>query len=260
MSDALVLRSDAGAVSTLTINRPKALNALNAAVLAELHRHLSALAADHAIRAVVLTGAGERAFVAGADISEFVGTSPVDALGISLRLQAVATLIETMPKPIVAAINGFCLGGGMELALACDMRIASANAMLGQPEIKLGIIPGGGGTVRLVKAVGTSVAKMLCLTGDPITAERAMALGLVAAIHPAEGLEAAAAELAAKLAAFAPFAMAQAKSAIHRAADVDTAAALEFEAKTFALCFGTADQAEGANAFLEKRKPAFTGR
>ncbi|MCU0829980.1 MAG: enoyl-CoA hydratase-related protein [Rhizobiaceae bacterium] len=259
MSDSLVIRADHGAVATLTINRPKALNALNAAVLGALLDALRAIAIDDSVRAVIITGAGERAFVAGADIGEFVGASPVEALAISDRLKQVAELIEAMSVPVIASVNGFCLGGGMELALACDIRIASSNAMLGQPEIKLGIIPGGGGTVRLVKTAGVSVAKMLCLTGEPVGAERALGLGLVASVHTPEALADAAMELAGKLAALPPFALGQAKASIQRAADIDTAAAVQFEAQAFALCFSTADQKEGATAFLEKRKATFTG-
>jgi enoyl-CoA hydratase len=259
MNDELVTRADEGAVATLTINRPKALNALNAAVLGQLSALASAVAADPAIRVLVITGAGERAFIAGADISEFVGATPVDALAISGRLKTLADQLEAMAKPVIASVNGFCLGGGMELALACDIRIAADTAMFGQPEIKLGIIPGGGGTVRLAKVAGVSVAKMLCMIGDPIAAERAHALSIVAAVHPAAELAAETAKLAAKLAALPPFALGQVKSSIQRAVDIDTAAGVDFEMKSFALCYATEDQKEGAAAFLEKRKPNFTG-
>jgi enoyl-CoA hydratase len=260
LSQTLVTRSNDGAVATLTISRPKALNALNAQVLTDLQTHIAAIAADPAVRVLMLTGAGERAFVAGADISEFVGATPIDAMAISARLKSVADMLEAMPKPVVAVVNGFCLGGGMELALACDMRIASSNAMFGQPEIKLGVIPGGGGTVRLSKVAGKSVAMMLCLTGDPISADRAMGLGIVAAVHAPEALTEAAAVLGAKLAALPPFALAQVKSTLNRVGDMDVAAGVDFEMQAFALCYATADQAEGAQAFLEKRKPVFTGR
>lgn len=260
MNEDLVTRADHGAVATITVNRPKALNALNAAVLGALDAHVATVAADEAIRVLVITGAGERAFIAGADISEFVGATPVDALAISTRLKKLADRLEALPKPVVAAVNGFCLGGGMELALACDIRIAADTAMFGQPEIKLGIIPGGGGTVRLAKVAGVSVAKMLCMTGDPISAERAMGLGIVASVHPAAELAAAAEQLAGRLAALPPFALGQVKSAIQRAIDIDTAAGVDFEMKSFALCYATQDQKEGAAAFLEKRKPVFTGR
>lgn len=259
-TEPLVTRSDKGAVATLTLSRPKALNALNKQLLAELKAHVAAVGEDPGIRVLMVTGGGERAFVAGADISEFVGATPVDALAISGRLKDIADMLEAMPKPVVAVVNGFCLGGGMELALACDIRIASANAMFGQPEIKLGVIPGGGGTVRLTKVAGSSVAKMLCMLGDPVDAGRAMALGIVASVHPAQELAAVADALGEKLAALPPFALAQVKSAIQRAADLDTAAGVDFEMKSFALTYATQDQAEGAAAFLEKRKPVFTGR
>jgi enoyl-CoA hydratase len=254
MDDELVLLSQDGAVATLTINRPKALNAFNKATLNRLKERVEAITADDSVRVLMITGAGERAFVAGADISEFVGATPVDALAIAARLRAVFAALEAMPKPVVAVINGFCLGGGMELALACDIRIASSAAMLGQPEIKLGVIPGGGGTARLAKSIGRSAAMMMCMTGEPITAERAMGLGLVASIHAPDELAQAAAALGRKLAALPPFALAQVKSAVNRAADLDITAGVDFEMNS------TADQEEGAAAFLEKRKPVFTGR
>lgn len=260
MAEDVVTIERAGPVGTLTIRRPKALNALNAAVLKALRAGVEALAQDEAIRVIALTGEGDRAFVAGADINEFVGASPADALAIADRLKRATEALARAPKPVVAVVNGFCLGGGFELALACDIRIASSKAQFGLPEIKLGILPGGGGTVRLTKLAGASVARMLAMTGDSIDAERAHALGLVASIHAPEELAAAGTALCAKLAALAPFALAQLKSSLAIAVDADSETALNAEIKAFALCYSTEDQKEGAKAFLEKRKPAFTGR
>jgi len=260
MSEQLVTVDVDGPVGTITVRRPKALNALNQGVVAGLQAAVARLSADPSVRVVLLQGEGERAFVAGADIAEFVGASPADALAIAGRIRIVTDALVAAPKPVVAVVGGFCLGGGFELALACDIRIASTTARFGLPEIKLGILPGGGGTVRLTKIAGSSVARMLTMTGDPIDAERAYALGLVASVHPPEELAAAAAALAAKLAALPPFALAQLKSSLNIAVDTATAAACDAEIKAFALCYSTADQAEGAAAFLEKRKPVFTGR
>lgn len=249
-----------GSIATITLHRPKALNALNAMVLAELVAAAIDLSADPAIRVVLLTGEGDRAFIAGADITEFVGASPADALQIGQRIKQLNSVLTSMPKPVVAVINGYCLGGGLEVALACDIRIASNTARLGLPEIKLAILPGGGGTVRLTKIAGSSVARMLAMTGEPISAERAMALGLLYSVHPPEELAGAARSLATQLAGMAPFAMAQVKNQLNIAVDADTASAIEAEIKSLALCFSTEDQEEGAAAFLEKRKPNFTGR
>jgi enoyl-CoA hydratase len=247
------------AIGTITVRRPKALNALNADVLAELFEAITRLSADTSVRVVLLTGDGDRAFIAGADINEFVGASPLDALTIAARLKKVVDALAEVPKPVVAVINGYCLGGGMELALACDIRIASTTAQLGLPEIKLGIMPGAGGTVRLTKIAGSSVARMLTMTGEPISAERAHLLGLVASIHQPQELHSAAAALAEKLALLSPFALTQLKSALNIAVDVHTSAAYEAEIKAFALCFATNDKDEGTKAFLERRKPVFTG-
>lgn len=260
MTEKLVTTEIDGAVGTITIRRPKALNALNAAVIAELFEAATALVEDPSVRVIAITGEGDRAFVAGADITEFVGASPADAMAIALRIKKVTDLLAASPKPVVAVVNGFCLGGGFELALACDIRIASSKAMFGLPEIKLGILPGGGGTVRLTKVAGSSVARMMALTGDPIPAPRACDLGLVISVHEPEELSAAARALTEKLAALSPFALAQLKSSLTIAVDADIESACQAEIKAFALCFSTEDQAEGAKAFLEKRKPVFTGK
>ncbi|HWA43910.1 MAG TPA: enoyl-CoA hydratase-related protein [Hypericibacter adhaerens] len=259
MTDILVTAEVSGAIGTITVRRPKALNALNAEVLRQLLDAIGRLSDDKAVRVILLTGEGDRAFVAGADITEFVGASPADALAISERFKRVTNALTGAPKPVVAVINGYCLGGGFELALACDIRIAATTAKLGLPEIKLGILPGGGGTVRLTKIAGSSVARMMTMTGEPIAADRAYALGLVASVHAPEELARAAAALAEQLAALSPFALAQLKSSLNIAVDADTESACRAEIKAFALCYSTADQEEGAKAFLEKRKPVFTG-
>jgi enoyl-CoA hydratase/carnithine racemase len=260
MTNQFVTVERSGSSAMITLRRSKALNALNATVLAELLAAASELSADPSIRVVLMTGEGDRAFIAGADITEFVGASPADALQIGQRIKQLNSAITSMPKPVVAVINGYCLGGGLEVALACDIRIASTTARLGLPEIKLGILPGGGGTVRLSKIAGSSVARMLAMTGEPISADRAMALGLLYSVHPPEELAGAAKALAVHLESLAPFAMAQLKNQLNIAVDADTASAIEAEIKSLALCFSTQDQEEGAAAFLEKRKPNLTGR
>ena len=222
MTHQLVTTDIDGAIGTITVRRPQALNALNATVMKGLLDGIMRLSGDAAVRVVQLTGEGDRAFIAGADISEFVGASPADALAIAARIKLVIDALTRCPKPVVAVVNGFCLGGGLELALACDIRIASTKAQFGLPEIKLGILPGGGGTVRLTKIAGSSVARMMTMTGDPIPASRALELGLVASIHEPEMLAKEAKILTDKLAALPPFALAQLKSALNIAADTDT--------------------------------------
>ena len=258
MKPEYVMTSVDGPVGRLTINRPEALNALNAEVLRQLQAGIAGLAEDRDVRVIVLDGS-ERAFVAGADISEFVGATPADAMKIAARFKHVADALIDCPKPVIASINGYCLGGGLELALACDLRIASDTAKFGLPEIKLGILPGGGGTVRLTKIAGSSVARMIAMTGRPIDANRAYALGLLISIHPSGELAKATQELAMHLAELPPFALAQLKSSLNAAIDASTESACQTEIKAFALCYSTRDQAEGAAAFLEKRKPKFVG-
>jgi len=255
----LVERKDRLAI--VTLNRPKALNALNRALLAELEAAIDELAADDLIGAIVITGAGERAFAAGADIGEF-NTLPSARVAADLSLygQAVFTEIEQLSKPVIAAINGFALGGGCELALACDIRLAADTARLGQPEINLGIIPGYGGTQRLPRLVGKGAAKLLCLTGDHITAAEAYRIGLVDRVVPAADLLAEATALAATLAGKAPVAVAAIKQAIDVGAGGTLADGLAYEAAQFGLVFDTQDRVEGVNAFLEKRPPTWQGR
>lgn len=259
MAERLVATAVDGTVGTITICRKKALNALNAAVQDQLLDAIAALASDPDVRVLVLTGEGDRAFAAGADVAEFVGARPADALVMAARAKRVIDALTGCPKPVVAVVNGFCLGVGFELALACDIRIASTAAQFGLPEIRLGILPGAGGTVRLTKIAGSSVARMMAMTGEPIPASRAFDLGLIASIHEPEALANAGRDLALRLAGLSPFALSQLKSSLNVAVDAATEAACQTEMKAFALCYSTADQEEGARAFLEKRKPVFTG-
>lgn len=257
MPERVVDWSIEGATGTITVRRPKALNALNAQVIRELDEAFAHLVDDAAVRVILLTGEGDRAFIAGADIGEFVGATPTDAVDLSLRIRRVTDRMVASPKPVVAVVNGFALGGGFEMALACDIRIAATTALFGLPEIKLGILPGGGGTVRLTQVAGTSVARQIALIGESIPAERARELGIVASVHEPAELAGAAKALAAKLAAYSAHALAQLKATLNTAVDAPTSAALDHEARAFALCFTHPDQLEGAKAFLEKRKPSF---
>jgi enoyl-CoA hydratase/carnithine racemase len=249
-----------GAVGIVTIDKPP-VNALSAGVIAELDEAFDELAADEAVRAVVLRGAGERAFVAGADISEFPSLGDeVAEEGSARGIQKLADRIETFPKPVVVAIHGWCLGGGLETALACDIRIAAEDAQLGQPEIKLGLLPGGGGTQRLPRVVGPGRAAWLNMTGDPIPAAQAYEWGLVERVVPREQLLDAALELARTLAERSPHALAVIKELARETRDLPIAEGLRREAKAFARCLGSEDGQEGVAAFLEKRQPQFTGR
>ncbi len=259
MSEVLIVER-IGAVERLTINRPDALNALNTAVRAALKSAFERITADESIRAVILTGAGEKAFVAGADIKEMANIGPREAEARSRATKTVHDAIARCPKPVIAAINGFALGGGFELALACDIRIAADNARLGLPEVKLAILPGGGGTARLSNLVGPAIARALCLSGDLISAERAFQLGIVTELAPKELLDEVVLKKAETLAALSPVALAQIKSVLDIAANADLDSALAAEAKAFALCFAAEDQKEGMAAFIEKRPARFTGR
>ncbi len=249
-----------GGVAVVTINRPKVLNALNTQTLDELRRAILELQHDDGIRAVVLTGAGEKSFVAGADINELAGQTPDGGREHAVRGQHVLDLIEHMGKPVIAAINGYALGGGCELAMACTIRIAADTARLGQPEINLGIVPGYAGTQRLARIVGRGRALELLLTGDQITAQEALRLGLVNRVVPGAELMADAKRLACALAAKAPIALRYILEAVHGGLDMPFAQAQVFEATLFGLVASTDDMREGTKAFLEKRKPAFKGR
>ena len=247
-------------VALVTLDRPDALNALNRALLTELRDRLAEVAEDAEVRAVVLTGAGDRAFAAGADIKEMEPMSVDEARAWGALGHECGRLLETMPKPTIAAVNGFALGGGCELALACDVRYASANARLGQPEANIGIIPGWGGTQRLARAVGIGMAKELIYSGRMVDAEEALRIGLVNAVFPPEEVLERALELAGSLAAKSPLVLAAAKELANRSLQGDLDAALDDEAERFAQLFGSEDQKEGMRAFVEKREPGFTGR
>ena len=248
-----------GRVAVITINRPQKLNALNIQTRAEGAAALEELREDESVRVVVITGAGEKAFVAGADISEFEGRTAVSQRDV-MTARSLFTAVDTFPKPVIAMINGFCLGGGCELALSCDIRVASDTARFGQPEINLGIIPGGGGTQRLTRLVGEGKAMELILTGDIIDAQTAYNLGLVNAVVPAADLEARTMELANRIAEKSPIALRMAKEAVKLASRSNLDEGLRREVDLFALCFSSEDKDEGVSAFLEKRKADFKGR
>ncbi len=248
-----------GAVVVLTINRPKVLNALNTQTIDELRRVVLDLKHDKLVRAVIITGAGEKSFVAGADINELAVQTPAQGKEHALRGQHVFDLIENMGKPVVAAINGYALGGGCELAMACTVRLASETARLGQPEINLGIIPGYGGTQRLARLVGKGVALELLLTGRQVTAQEAMQIGLVNRVVPPADLMAEAKRLAMDLSTKAPFAVQYIVEAVNRGLEQPFDKAQFLEATLFGLVASTKDMREGTAAFLEKRKPEFKG-
>jgi enoyl-CoA hydratase len=247
-----------GRVAVITINRPQKLNALNIQTRAEGAAALEELREDEGVRVVVITGAGEKAFVAGADIAEFEGRTAVSQRDV-MTARSLFTAVDTFPKPVIAMINGFCLGGGCELALSCDIRVASETARFGQPEINLGIIPGGGGTQRLTRLVGEGKAMELILTGDMIDAQHAYSLGLVNLVVPAADLEAKTMELANRIAEKSPVALRMAKEAVKTAARANLDEGLRREIDLFALTFSSQDKDEGVRAFLEKRKPDFKG-
>jgi enoyl-CoA hydratase len=246
-----------GAVATITLDRPKALNALNQQTLLELEQAVAQVARSPEIRAVIVTGAGEKAFVAGADIAEMAAYTPTQALAFAQLGHRVFAALEALPVPTIAAVNGFALGGGCELALACDLLYVSEKAKLGLPEVTLAVIPGFGGTQRLTRQVGRARAKELIFSGDMIDATKAKEVGLALEVLPADKLLAHAREVAQKVATRGPVAVAQAKRVIEAGADLPLKDANELERQAFALLFGTEDQKEGMKAFLEKRKAAF---
>ena len=249
-----VLLEKKGHYAVATINRPKALNALNSQVLEDLNELVDLVTADEEIRALVLTGAGEKAFVAGADIGEMSTLTKAEGEAFGKKGNDVFRKLETMPVPVIAAINGFALGGGCELSMSCDIRICADTAVFGQPEVGLGITPGFGGTQRLARLVSPGMAKQLVYTARNIKADEALRIGLVNAVYPAADLMAAAEKMAATIAANAPIAVRACKKAINEGLDVDMDAAIVIEEKLFGSCFETADQKEGMGAFLEKRK------
>jgi len=248
-----------GRVALITINRPDKRNALNIKTRQEGAAALEELREDEGVRVVVFTGAGDKAFVAGADIAEFAGRTAVTQRDV-MTSRSLFTAIDSFPKPVIAMINGYCLGGGCELALACDLRIASDKASLGQPEINLGIIPGGGGTQRLTHLIGEGKAMELILTGDIIDAQTAYKFGLVNLVVPAADLEAKTMEIANRIAEKSPVALRMAKEAVKTASRANLDEGLRREIDLFALCFSSEDKDEGVKAFLEKRKPEFKGR
>jgi enoyl-CoA hydratase len=255
-----ILMEKSGALAQVTINRPKVLNALNRKTLEELDHAFSQIESDPAIKAVIVTGAGDKSFIAGADINEFNSCDAAEGARFAKRGQAVLNRIENLDKPVIAAINGFALGGGCELAMACHIRIASSKARLGQPEINLGIIPGFGGTQRLTRLIGEGRAMELVLSGDPISAEEAKQMGLVNRVVAPEELLAAAKSLASKIAGKGAMAVRYAMESVHHGLQVSLPEALNLEAKLFGLCCATEDKREGTTAFLEKRTPSFKDR
>ena len=244
-------------IAFLTVNRPKVLNALNTDTLGEISAAIQEIRMDDAVQVAIITGAGERAFVAGADISQMYRLTALDGRGMTLIGQAVMNEIEALEKPVIAAVNGFALGGGCELAMACDIRIASAKAKFGQPEVNLGIIPGYGGTQRLPRLIGKGNAKYYAMTAEQITADEAYRLGLVQKVVEHEKLMDEAVRVAKLIMAKAPVAVRMAKLAIDHGMDADVKTGVSYEAEAYTTCFATQDRIEGMGAFLEKREAHF---
>ena len=255
-----ILLEKKNSIAYVTVNRPKVLNALNTATMEELRTAFTDIKSDAAIRVAILTGAGEKAFVAGADIGELAKQDPVSGKEFASRGQSVIDLIENLGKPVIACINGFALGGGCELAMACTMRLASEHAKLGQPEVKLGVIPGYGGTQRLARLVGKGLAMQQVLTGEMITAQEAHRIGLVNEVTAAAELIPRAEAIAAKIIANAPLAVQYAMEAVNKGMEMTLAEGLFLEAALFGVCCATEDKKEGTSAFLEKRAAAFKGK
>lgn len=255
-----LLFSKEGGIGTVTVNRPDVLNALSHSVYAELYGLFKEIEEDSEVHVVIITGSGEKAFVAGADIATMQPLNSTDVRGFINIARKAFDQIYSLSKPVIAAINGFALGGGCELAMCCDLRIASENAKFGQPEIGLGIIPGAGGTQRLSRLVGVTKAKELVYTGDIIDAHAAYSIGLINKVVSPNDLMSEANALARKMATKSSVILSLAKRAINSGMDVDLSSGLDLEAECFALCFSTEDQKEGMTAFLKKRKPVFNGR
>jgi enoyl-CoA hydratase len=258
MSDT-VLKELEGRVALLTINRPDKLNALNQQVRDDMLALLGEIEADDAIGAVVITGAGEKSFVAGADIGEFAGRTPFDQRE-AMRSPRIFDVMASYPKPVIAMINGFCLGGGCELAASCDIRVASDRARFGQPEINLGLIPGGGGTQRLPRIIGLGQSMRLILSGEMIQADEAARIGLVDLVSPADELRATTLELAGGIAAKSPLTLRVAKEAMRASQRMAVEEGILYERDLFCLCFSSDDKDEGVTAFLEKRAAEWKGR
>jgi len=255
----IIFQASAG-VATLTFNRPKVLNALNSELLSEFSHALDAVAGDESIRVLVLTGAGEKAFIAGADISELATLTALGAKQFSQKGHRIIWKLQQLPIPVLAAVNGFALGGGTEIALACDFIYASEKAVFGQPEINLGLIPGFGGTQRLPRLVGTNTAKEWIFTGKMVPAAEAHRIGLVCGIFSPEVLMVEVMKIAGTLAQKGRVALQAAKQAINNGMNVDAATGCNIEVDAFSLCMASEDAREGTRAFLEKRKPEFKGR
>ena len=254
-----ILLDRKGAVAVIRINRPDKLNAMNSKVKEEIIHALGDLEKDDAVHVAVITGVGDKAFVAGADINEFAGKKPIDQWN-AFGHTSLYNVVDRFPKPILAMINGYCLGGGCELAMACDIRVASDRASLGQPEINIGIIPGGGGSQRLPRLVGLGKALEMILTGDRISAAEAHRIGLVDLVVPHADLEAKTMELAEKIASKSPAAVRLAKAAVKASMNMPLNEGLRHEQSLFSVVFSTEDKEEGVRAFLEKRSPAWKGR
>ena len=249
-----------GAIATVTVNRPKVLNALNTPTWADLRTAFEDARDDDAVRGVILTGAGDKAFIAGADIGELAHASAVEAERASRFGQEVLELVENLGKPVIAAVNGFALGGGCETAMACTIRIAVDTARFGQPEVKLGLLPGGGGTQRLPRLVGKGRALQLILSGEMISAQEAYRIGLVNEVVPAANLIGRAEQILKQIASNAPVAVRLSLEAVNRGMDTSQSEGFALEASYFGLCAATDDKREGTSAFLEKRAPQFHGR
>lgn len=255
----LLVESNNG-VAIITINRSKVLNALNGFTLIELNQVCDEFAQDNSIKVIIITGSGDKAFVAGADIGEMLPLSAIEGRRLAKRGQEVFNKIENLPQPVIAAVNGFALGGGCELAMACDIRIVSSKAKFGQPEVTLGITAGFGGTQRLPRLIGKGRAKELLFTGDIIDADEAYRIGLVNKIVSPEELMNAAMAMAEKIISRAPIAVQLSKAAVNEGMDMDLQSGVAYEAEVFGMCFATQDQTEGMSAFLEKRKSNFVAR
>ncbi len=255
-----ILLSVEEGIATITFNRPKALNAMNSETMAELLDAAQVCKNDENVRALILTGAGEKAFVAGADISQMRNLRAPEAVSFMEMGSETMRFLETLPKPSIAAVNGYALGGGAEIAMACDIRLAAENAVFGQPEITLGIIPGWGGTQRLARLVGMGRAKEIIMSGAPLDAKRAYEIGLVNKVFPADQLLVESRKFAVKLAGLPGFALKMIKHSMNFGYDLSLDNAARLEVECCAQCFSTDDQKEGMAAFLEKRRPIFTGR
>ena len=260
MSYEFLLFEKKGKTAHITINRPEALNALNWKTMNELRAALESVRDDAGVGGVIITGAGDKSFVAGADIKELATKDPVGAKEFSLANQEILSYIEHFPKPVIAAINGFCLGGGCELALACHMRVASENARFGQPEVNLGIMPGNGGTQRLPRLVGKGRALELILTGNMIDAEEAYRIGLVNKVAQQENLLATAEEILNAIYSKGSVAVKLCLEAVNHGMEMTLEEGVQLESNLFGLCFSTEDMKEGTQAFMEKRKPNFKGK